>query len=95
MRRVLLALAGCALGLGLTAGTASAHGYHGRPAAYYHRHGVAFRGGYCYRGYNHHHWAYRVWDGPHCRWQYYDPYLHCFYYWCAADNCYYPVTYCP
>jgi hypothetical protein len=96
MRRVLLALASCALGLGLTAGTASAEPY-GRVDAVrlYAPHGAPCRGGYYYRGHGHHHWAYRVWDGACHRWNYYDPYRHCSYYWCAPDNCYRPVTSCP
>lgn len=26
---------------------------------------------------------------------YYDAELECYYYWCAPDSCYYPVSYCP
>ncbi len=95
MRRTLLMLSACALTLGLTATTASAHEYHRHAALHHAHHGVAFRGGFYYRGPNHHHWSYRVWDSHYCRWHYYDPYYHCFYYWSAANNCYYPTTYCP
>jgi hypothetical protein len=92
MRRALLALAACALGLGLTAGTASADGYSVRWTGYYH--GAAFRGGYYYPGRDHV-WAHRVWDAHYGRYHYYDSYYRCYYYWYPRHNCYYPVTYCP
>jgi hypothetical protein len=99
MRRVLLGLAACALGLALS-GSAEAHGGHRAPAphhgpAYHHGHGVRFGGGYYYPGRNHPHWSYRVWDTRYHRYNYYDPSLRCFYYWYAPGACWYPVTYCP
>jgi hypothetical protein len=93
MRRVLLVLAACALGLSLMAGTASADHYWRHPPGYYH--GVAFRGGYYYPGRDHYHWAWRVWDGHYGRYHYYDSYYHCYYYWHPRYNCYYPISYCP
>jgi hypothetical protein len=106
MRRVLLGLAACALGLGLS-GTAQAR-EHGRPARghevrvvrhearpYYRDHGHAFRGGYYYAGHQHPHWGYKVWDARYNRYNYWDADLHCFYYWYAPGSCWYPVTYCP
>jgi hypothetical protein len=99
MRRMLLGVAACALGLAL-AGSAEAHGAPWAPAPYagpaYNRvHGVRFSGGYYYPGRRHPHWAYRAWDARHHRYNYYDPYLRCYYYWYAPGGCWYPVTYCP
>jgi hypothetical protein len=101
MRRALLALAACALGLSLTAGAASAGGYgggdtgyyHGRPGGWYR--GVAFGGGYYYPGRDHYHWDHRVWDSRRGRYHYYDPYYRCYYYWHPGHHRYYPVSYCP
>jgi hypothetical protein len=94
MNRIALALAAGLLGLGLTAGTAAAHGPYPGPA--YHVNGaVRFSGGYYYAGHDHHHWSRRVWDAGCHRYHYYDPGLHCWYYWHAGHHCYYPVTYCP
>jgi hypothetical protein len=99
MRRALLGLATCALGLALTAGSAHAHAPHAPAAnarvAYYRQHGVAFGGGYYYAGLHHNHWSQRVWNPFYHRYHYFDPYLRCWYYWYPAGNCYYPVTYCP
>jgi hypothetical protein len=98
MRRTVLALAACALSLGLTAQTASAGhvSYHGGGAVAVNRyHATAFAGGYYYAGRNHHHWAYRTWDARYGRYHYWDANLRCWYYWNAGRNCYYPITYCP
>jgi len=86
-----------ALVLGLTfAGVVSAH--EPRPYVrvarpYYVDHGVRFNGGYYYRGYDHPHWSYRVWDVRCGRYHYYDPCLHVYYYWNPTLSCYYPVGY--
>jgi hypothetical protein len=102
MRKIFLGLATGVLGLVLT-GPADAHSGHDRHGhghghrvgAYYRSHGVRFRGGYYYKGREHHHWARRVWS-PEChRYHYWDPSLNCYYYWYAPGNCYYPVSYCP
>jgi hypothetical protein len=95
MRRTLLALAACALGL--TAGTTSAHGYYrgGAAVAVNRYHATAFAGGYYYAGRDHRHWAYRTWDARCGRYHYWDANLRCWYYWNAGCNCYYPVSYCP
>jgi hypothetical protein len=106
MRRILLTVAACALGLTMTTSTAEAHppryGHptvyyrtHGAhyPGGYYRDHGVRFTGGYYYTGRNHHHWSYKVWDDGCHRYQYYDPSLRCYYYWNTARGCYYPVGY--
>ena len=63
--------------------------------AYYRAHGVRFSGGYYYPGRSHPHWAYRAWDARHHRYNYYDPYLRCYYHWYAPGGCWYPGTYCP
>ena len=107
MRRFLLSVAACALGLGLP-GTAEAHGrrhyterYHSREHRvrfsserhYYREHAIRFGGGYYYRGRDHHHWTRRVWDSRYERYHYYDPGLDCYYYWHPVRCCYYPVSY--
>src|SRR4051794_11053459 len=61
--------------------------------AYYHDHGVRFGGGYYYRGQNHQHWDYRVWNARYGRYHYYDPHLRCYYYYSPVQECYYPVSY--
>ncbi len=94
MRRILLTVAACALGLTMTTSTAEAHPPRHAPVRiYYHDHGVRFNGGYYYVGRNHHHWSYKVWDAGCHRDNYYDPYLKCFYYWDVARGCYYPIGY--
>jgi hypothetical protein len=58
-------------------------------------HGVKFSGGYLYGGKRQPHWAFRYWN-PRLRcWSYWDPGTLRFYYWCAPDACYYPMTTCP
>ena len=93
MRRVLLGVAGCVLGLSL-AGAAQAH-EHGpyRPAPY-HGHGVRFSGGTYYTRYAHPHWEGRVWDSHYRRYHYYDPYLRVYYYWDPVRIVWVPVG-CP
>jgi len=93
MRRILLTVAACALGLTMTS-TAEAHPPRHAPAhVYYRDHGVRFSGGYYFVGRQHHHWSYKVWDARcHC-YHYYDPDLRCFYYWNTGRGCYYPVGY--
>src|SRR5215471_16063899 len=100
MRRIILSVAACALGLVLT-GTASAspsprgHG-HGYVRHGYHGHGVRFSGGYYYTARAHPVWGRRVWDAHYRRYQYFDTYRNCWYYWAAVQQCYYPVGYvCP
>jgi hypothetical protein len=101
MRRILLGVSACVLGLAL-AGAAEAHGpNHRGPApraparAYYRDHARHFGHGYYYAGRDHHHWSRRVWSPRFGRWEYFDPGLSCWYYWYAPAACYYPVTYCP
>ena len=82
-----------------TRGHAAYHGgpaYHGgrgpvvaaRP--YYLEHGARYNGGYIYRGQDHQHWSYRVWNTRYNRYQYYDPTLRCYYDWNPIDVAYYP-----
>jgi hypothetical protein len=93
MRRILLTVAACALGLTLTS-TVEAHPpRHARAHVYYRDHGVRFSGGYYFVGRHHHHWAYKVWDARCNCYHYWDPDLHCFYYWNTGRGCYYPVGY--
>jgi hypothetical protein len=102
MRKLLIAVAAGVVGLALTGSAAQArepahhrgqeHGHR----AYYMKHGHRFSGGYFYVGREHPRWSGQVWDSVHCRYQFFDPYLHCYYYWDAPHGCYYPVTYtCP
>jgi hypothetical protein len=98
MRRALLALAACALTLGLAAGTASANGYHAYAGAHvnYHAGYGGYRyGGYRYGGHAGYYGSYRVWDGHYGHYRYYDRDRCCWYYWNAGHRCYYPATFCP
>ena len=94
MKKVILGVAALVLGLAIT-GTASANGprHGGSHRPYYASHGVKYRGGYYYSGYNHNHWGYKSWNARYNRYHYWDPYLKCFYYWSPSYNCYYPVDY--
>ena len=49
------------LGLALTTGSAEAGGFKGGYQGYYKVHGMAFKGGYYYRGRHHCHWGHRCW----------------------------------
>jgi hypothetical protein len=102
MNKILFGLGAAILGLFL-AGDASAHEPHGRPAVeahyghgpvvarpYYLEHGVRHNGVTIYRGEDHHHWGYRVWNTRYNRYQYWDPTLRCYYYWNPAQLAYYP-----
>jgi hypothetical protein len=72
MRRALLGVAGCVLGLALT-GTARAHEPGARPYRGPANCGVRFSGGYCYPAHRHPHWERRVWDAGYGRYQYWNP----------------------
>jgi hypothetical protein len=66
------------------------------PAQNYHlTHGTKFSGGYLYKGRHHNNWSYRHWDRDYRCWLCWDPCVCCYYYWCAPDACYYPLSYCP
>ena len=98
MNKFIFVLGAAVLGL-VFAGNASAHEPHGRPVQrglvvvarpYHLEHGTRFNGGYIYRGDNHHHWEYRVWNTRYNRYQYWDPTLRSYYYWNPAQVAYYP-----
>jgi hypothetical protein len=62
---------------------------------YHLTHGVKFDFGYIYKGFDHNHWSKIYFSNFYgCR-IYHCPYTLVEYYWCAWDNCYYPVTYKP
>src|SRR4051794_7094896 len=109
MRRLLLGVAGCALGLVMT-GAAGAHDYPGprpgpygghrprpypsRGTAYYADYGVRFGGGYYYPRGHHPRWEGRYWDTRYGRYEYWDPYRRCYYYWHPVRCVFVPVG-CP
>jgi hypothetical protein len=108
MQRLLLALGALALTLTTTASNVNAAEHRGHEerhevvrhelnhGRYYEQHGVHFKGGYYYPGFDHHHWAHKIWDARLNRWEYWDADLNVYYYWAPTQNCYYPVTYvCP
>lgn len=62
---------------------------------YHLKYGKKFDHGTYYCGFHHKHWVSCVWNkscGCYC---YFDPCCWSWYYWCAPDCCYYPVSYCP
>jgi hypothetical protein len=61
----------------------------GRPSGCGHR----FSHGYFYRGANHRHWTSRCWSRRYGCACYRCPSAHSWYYWCAPQGCYYPVSY--
>ena len=58
---------------------------------YYVVHGRPYGRGYYYPGRNHAHFEFRVWNAGYGRYHYYDPYLHCYYYYCPELDGYFPV----
>jgi hypothetical protein len=100
MRRVLLGVAAAVIGLALVgsaeagpkSGPSSSHSF----SSYHNYHmtyGTKFKGGYFYKGSDHHHWTYRYWWGKYGCYTYYCPSTCCWYYWYGRDNCYYPCSY--
>jgi hypothetical protein len=85
MKRIVLALAACVLGLGL-AGAANAAPYHGSFHRGYHGrvHGRVF--------YKHDHFRYtrRDYDVRYQRYRYWSPVSNCWYYYDAPRSCYVP-----
>lgn len=57
--------------------------------------GVKKSFGYCYVGQNHCHWQSQCYSPQYGCQIYYCPSACGWYWWCAADGCYYPVSYCP
>ena len=65
-------------------------------ASNYHlQHGTKFSNGFKYVGKNHSHWTQTRFDTRYGCTCYFDSGLSRWYYWCARDVCYYPVSYCP
>jgi hypothetical protein len=62
---------------------------------YYLQHGTRFAQGYFYRGRNHSHWTVIRFDPRYGCDLYWDPDLGIWFYWCAPDLCFYPVSYVP
>lgn len=68
---------------------------------YHHKHGHKFphwhqmRGHFFYAGHHHHHWTYWTFSPHYGVHFYWDPWVQSYFYWCAPDNCYYPVSYVP
>jgi hypothetical protein len=61
--------------------------------SYHTKYGTSFKGGYFYKGKDHHQWTYRCWWGKYGCYTYYCPYTCCWYYWYPQDCCYYPCSY--
>jgi hypothetical protein len=103
MRRFLLSVAAVVVSLALVAtaeagpkGNGSGSGVRSQPShsrPYHEEHGTKFKGGYFYKGKDHHHWTYRYWWGKYGCYTYYCPSTSCWYYWYPQDNCYYPCSY--
>lgn len=62
---------------------------------YHTRFGKEFRGGRYYDGWDHHHWQSHYYDERYGCYLYEDPGLKTWYYWCAPQFRYYPVSYVP
>ena len=57
--------------------------------------GHVLAGRYFYSGWNHRHWSRWAYYQSYGVNLYYCPYTLVWYYWCAPDFCYYPVSYVP
>lgn len=62
---------------------------------YYQQFAVSRSFGYCYEGFYHNHWHSSRWNADHGCWMHFDRGVNSWYYWCAPDRCYYPVSYKP
>jgi hypothetical protein len=98
MRRFLLSAAALVIGLALvgSAEAAPKSGSEGNShgsRSYRMTQGTKFKGGYFYKGKDHHHWTYRYWWHKYGCYTYYCPGRCCWYYWYQPDNCYYPCSY--
>jgi hypothetical protein len=62
---------------------------------YCQNYGVKKSFGYCYVGQQHCHWQSQCYSPQYGCQVYYCPSACGWYWWCAADCCYYPVSYCP
>jgi hypothetical protein len=68
---------------------------HVNTSNYHMTHGTKYSFGYVYKGQDHNHWQYRCWSDSCSCYCYYCPCTLVWYYWCAPDCCYYPVSHCP
>src|SRR5690242_5226094 len=100
MKRVILGVAAVAMSLALVGAVEAApkggqHGSmgHRNSRPYHETHGTKFKGGYFYKGREHHHWTYRYWYGKYGCYTYYCPSTSCWYYYYPREDCYYPVSY--
>jgi len=57
--------------------------------------GTKYSFGYCFKGFNHCHWTYRCWYDYYGCYCYWCPCTCVWYWWCAQDGCYYPISYRP
>jgi hypothetical protein len=62
---------------------------------YHQQFGHKFKHGYWYDGHKHNHWSRTYWDNRYGAYLYYDPFALAWYYWCAPQNAFYPVSYVP
>jgi hypothetical protein len=100
MKRFILSVAAVAMSLALVGaadaapkGSSRGGTMHSGSRSYHEEHGTKFKGGYFYKGRDHHHWTYRYWWGRYGCYTYYCPSTSCWYYWYPQDNCYYPCSY--
>ena len=94
MRKTILGLAiamACVLGLGM-ASEAQAGVVVKKTVSrgYYREHGTRYNGGWYFRGREHNHWSYRVWNTRYHRYHYYEPTLRIYYYYDDVRSGYYP-----
>jgi len=94
MRKTILGLAiamACVLGLGM-ASEAQAGVVVKKTVSrtYYREHDVRYNGGYYFRGREHYHWGYRVWNERYHRYHYWEPNLRVFYFYDDVRGGYYP-----
>jgi hypothetical protein len=62
---------------------------------YHVKHAVKHNFGYVYKGHSHYHWTKVIVNPTYgCR-VFWCPSVSVWYYWCAPDQCFYPVSYCP
>lgn len=100
---LLLALAGPAWagshGHGSSSGRSggSMHGFvshrFSRSTPYHLQHGTKFSHGYYFSGRNHNFWTTQSWSGRYGCYCYWYPGTSSWYYWCAPQSCYYPISY--
>jgi hypothetical protein len=60
--------------------------------SYFSTYGTRFSHGY-YFGRNNFYWSSRYWSNRYGCYCYWNPYASGYYYWCAPQSCYYPISY--